>query len=417
MIVPSIDLQGGQAVQLIGGKQLAIEAGDPMPLAEKFSRVGTIAVIDLDAAMGVGSNAGLIRDLVQQFPCRVGGGIRTVEAARQWLDLGAEQVIIGTAATPEFLSELPRDRVVAAVDARHGKVVVKGWTEATEHSVLDQMRRMNELVSGFLVTVVENEGRLTGIDAEYAKALQMAAGTARVIYAGGVRNAHEIAQLDRIGLDAQVGMALYNGTLDLAEAFTAPLVSDRPDGLWPTVVTNESGTALGLTYSNHQSVRHAVQTGEGAYWSRKRGLWIKGKGSGASQRLVRFDVDCDRDTLRAVVEQRDGFCHTGADTCWGSLEGIEGLAKTLARRLQEAPSGSYTRRLFDDSSLLEKKLLEEAQEVCAASSKEEAAAEVADLLYFALVRLYALDARLPDVERTLSQRSRRVTRRAGDAKP
>ena len=91
MIVPSIDLQGGQAVQLIGGKKLAIEAGDPMPIAERFSRVGEIAVIDLDAAMGTGSNTHLVEALCQRFPCRVGGGIRDEATARRWLDAGARK--------------------------------------------------------------------------------------------------------------------------------------------------------------------------------------------------------------------------------------------------------------------------------------------------------------------------------------
>src|SRR5690348_1918274 len=125
MIVPSIDLMGGQAVQLIGGREKALEAGDPRPLAEQFRLVGEIAVVDLDAALGHGSNAGVIRDLIRIAPCRVGGGIRSVAAAREWLDAGAMKVVLGTAATPEVLRELPADRVVAALDARDGEVVVE----------------------------------------------------------------------------------------------------------------------------------------------------------------------------------------------------------------------------------------------------------------------------------------------------
>ncbi|HEX6011451.1 MAG TPA: HisA/HisF-related TIM barrel protein, partial [Geminicoccaceae bacterium] len=101
MIVPSIDLQGGQAVQLVGGAVKAIDAGDPIPIAERFSLAGEIAVIDLDAAMRAGNNAHLVERLVSRFACRVGGGIRDVEAAVRWLDLGARKVILGTAATPE----------------------------------------------------------------------------------------------------------------------------------------------------------------------------------------------------------------------------------------------------------------------------------------------------------------------------
>ncbi|CAN0599716.1 unnamed protein product, partial [Laminaria digitata] len=114
MMIPSIDIQNGQAVQLIGGEKKAIDAGDPRPIAAKFARVGEIALIDLDAAMGAGNNTAIMRDICAQYPCRVGGGIRDVQTAIDWLDAGARKVILGTAATPEILRELPRDRVIAA---------------------------------------------------------------------------------------------------------------------------------------------------------------------------------------------------------------------------------------------------------------------------------------------------------------
>ncbi|MFN9974990.1 MAG: HisA/HisF-related TIM barrel protein, partial [Phycisphaerae bacterium] len=107
MVIPSIDLQGGSTVQLVGGRDKALDAGDPRPLLRRFSIAGEVAVIDLDAAIGTGSNAALIEELVTQAPCRVGGGIRSVDAAIRWLDAGASKVILGTAATPEILKELP----------------------------------------------------------------------------------------------------------------------------------------------------------------------------------------------------------------------------------------------------------------------------------------------------------------------
>ena len=121
MLIPPIDLQGGQAVQLIGGKEHALSAGDPRPLAEKFGRVGEIAVVDLDAALGTGKNTELIKELLQLAPCRVGGGIRSVEAAIEWLDAGATKVVLGTAATPEVLSQLPPERTVVALDSFDGR--------------------------------------------------------------------------------------------------------------------------------------------------------------------------------------------------------------------------------------------------------------------------------------------------------
>ncbi|MHC5064930.1 MAG: HisA/HisF-related TIM barrel protein, partial [Planctomycetota bacterium] len=309
MIIPSIDLQNGKAIQLVGGETLAIDAGDPHPIAERFAIAGEIAVIDLDAAMGKGDNRDLIKELIASYPCRVGGGIRTAEQAWEWLELGATKVILGTAAKPEILSQLPKDQVIAALDARQGEIHVRGWQEATGRRIEDEMRRLEPLVGGFLVTFIESEGRMQGTQLEYARRLAALAGKARLTIAGGVSAAEEIAALDQAGMDAQVGMAIYRGDLSLAAAIAAPLTSDRPDGLWPTVVCDEIGRALGLCYSNHASLEEACKLRRGVYHSRKRGLWIKGESSGASQDLLRVDLDCDRDCLRFIVRQRPpGFC-------------------------------------------------------------------------------------------------------------
>lgn len=417
MIVPSIDLMDGHAVQLVGGKERVLDAGDPRPLAERFGRVGDIAVVDLDAALGRGSNADVVRELVRIAPCRVGGGIRSIEAAIQWLDAGARSVVMGTAAVPDILKELPRDRVIAALDAEHGEVVVEGWRKGTGRGIVERMEELRSLVSGFLVTFVEREGRLGGVDMEMVRPLIAAAGQARVTIAGGITTPHDVALLDAAGADAQVGMALYTGRMDLAEAVAAPLRSDRVDGLWPTVVTDEHGVALGLAWSDLESLREALERGRGVYHSRERGLWVKGETSGDHQDLIAVDVDCDRDALRFTVRQHGrGFCHVGTRTCWGSDEGLGALARLLAARCDEAPAGSYTRRLLNDPDLLRSKLLEEAHELAAASSASEVAHEAADVLYFTLVYLARAGVPLPDVEAELARRGRRVTRRAGDAK-
>src|SRR5260221_10858530 len=139
MIIPSIDLMGGQAVQLIGGKEHALDAGDPLPLAERFGLCGEIAVIDLDAALGQGQNRALIEKLCARARCRVGGGIRDAATGRAWLDAGAGKIILGTAARPEILREFPRDRVIAALDAVDGEVVVEGWRTKTGARIADRM--------------------------------------------------------------------------------------------------------------------------------------------------------------------------------------------------------------------------------------------------------------------------------------
>lgn len=418
MIIPSIDLMGGHAVQLVGGKELELDAGDPRPILERFRIAGEVAVIDLDAALGRGSNAEVIRELCTMAPCRVGGGIRDVETAISWLDAGAEKIILGTAARPEILRELPPERVIVALDAVKGEVVVEGWQSPTGRGILERMAELEGLCGGYLVTFVEKEGRLGGTDHELAREVVRAAGSARVTIAGGVTTADDIARLDRLGADAQVGMALYKGLLKLADAILAPATSDRPDGLFPTVVCDERGVALGLAYSSRESVRDAVQKRRGVYHSRKRGIWEKGATSGAHQELLRIDLDCDRDTLRFTVRQHgDGFCHLDPWTCWGDDGGLNRLSRTIAERLKDAPEGSYTKRLFTEPGLLEAKLVEEAHELAEAGSPEQVRHEAADLMYFALVALARQGVTLGEVERELDRRARKVSRRPGDAKP
>ncbi len=417
MIIPSIDLQGGSTVQLVGGEKKALDAGDPRPIAEKFGRVGEIAVVDLDAALGTGSNAALIRDLLPLARCRVGGGIRDVKTAVEWLDAGAVKVVLGTAAKPEILAELPKERVIAALDAKHGEVVTHGWVQGTGRGIAERMLELRDYVSGFLVTFVEREGRMQGTNMGEVAELVKAAGHARLTIAGGVTTPEDVAELHRIGADAQVGMALYTGRFTLADALAALMTSDRADGLWPTVVVDALGQALGLAYSDKESLSAALERGVGAYHSRKRGLWVKGESSGATQKLLAVDVDCDADALRFTVTQAPpGYCHLATDTCWGNTTGIAATAKLIAERMRTAPAGSYTKRLFDDPSLLAAKLTEEAGELAGATTPSEVAHEAADVLYFTLVRMAREGVSLADVARVLDQRALKVTRRPGNKK-
>ncbi|MCE2518663.1 MAG: phosphoribosyl-ATP diphosphatase [Alphaproteobacteria bacterium] len=413
MIIPSIDLSNGQAVQLVGGREPCIEAGDPRPIAERFRLAGEIAVIDLDAARGTGHNRTIIEELVRIAPCRVGGGIRDVDTARHWLDAGARRIILGTAATPEILSHLPRQRVIVALDALHDEVVTHGWTTRSGETVESGMARLRDLAGGFLVTFVEREGRMEGTDLGRALALARAAGDARLTVAGGFADPGEIATADRAGIDAQVGMALYSGALHLADAIAAPLVSDRPDGLWPTVVVDEHQRALGLAWSDAASLRAAVDRKAGVYHSRTRGLWIKGETSGATQDLLRIDPDCDRDALKFTVRQAGtGFCHLGTRTCWGEDAGLPALVRVLAGRLVDAPAGSYTARLLREPATLEAKLLEEAGELAVAGTRAEVIHEAADVIYFALIAAVRAGVDLADIEGELDRRALAITRRS-----
>ncbi len=425
MIIPSIDISRARTVQLVGGESQALDAGDPVPWLERFRVAGEVAVVDIDAARGDGSNAEQIAALCALAPCRVGGGIRDYETAVRWLDAGAAKLVIGTAAQPELLTRLPKARVIAALDARNGDVVTHGWRTSTGRSIESRIEDLRDLVGGFLITFVELEGRLGGTDLERAQRLVEVAGDARLTIAGGVTTAADVAALDGIGADAQVGMALYTGRLTLGAAVAAPLSSDRPDRLIPTIVVDERGTALGLAWSSSESLEQAVTERRGVYQSRTRGRWVKGATSGATQELLRVDLDCDRDAVRFTVRQAgEGFCHTGTRSCWGNQTGLGALSRDLVARVRENVGNvasvtppSYTARLAANPLLLQAKLVEEAAELAEARGVAETIHEAADLVYFTLATLAARGVDLADVESELARRALRVTRRAGDAKP
>ncbi|KXH53552.1 histidine biosynthesis trifunctional protein [Colletotrichum simmondsii] len=204
--------------------------------------------------------------------------------------------------------------------------------------------------------------------------------------------------------------------LPLAKLIASFWKSDRPDGLIPTVVCDESGTAMGLAYSSAESVGEALRTRAGVYQSRKRGLWVKGATSGDTQELIRIALDCDNDTLKFIVKQTGGFCHLDQHGCFGDLNGIPRLEQTLQSRKKSAPAGSYTARLFSDEKLLRAKIMEEAEELCDAKTPQEVAFEAADLIYFALTKAVSAGVSLADIERNLDAKAFKVKRRTGDAK-
>jgi phosphoribosyl-ATP pyrophosphohydrolase / phosphoribosyl-AMP cyclohydrolase / histidinol dehydrogenase len=221
--------------------------------------------------------------------------------------------------------------------------------------------------------------------------------------------------------DNRARVALINPTAEqLGTSFAKCIRTDRPDGLYTTVVTTRNGEALGLVYSSPASIVASLQCGRGVYYSRSRhGLWRKGDTSGHYQTLHRIDVDCDGDALRFCVTQHGdptAFCHLNTLTCWGPPKGLRHLEEALQDRLQNAPAGSYTKRLFDDAELLRDKLVEEAQELCEANDKQHVAEELADVLYFSMVRAVQAGVSLDDAAAVLDKRAHKVTRRPGDSK-
>lgn len=398
MIIPSIDLMGRKAVQLQQGRTKKLEVEDVLGLARKFRKYGEIAVVDLDAALGKGDNTALVKQLCAIVECRVGGGIRTVEKAREILRAGARKIIIGTKATPEFLTQLPKEQLIVAIDAKGGKVVSEGWTKATSRTPLELMKELETYCSEFLFTNVDKEGMMKGIDLKAIGKLAKATKN-RLTVAGGVTTMKDIKSIDGLGANAQIGMALYTGTIDLPESFAGLLDFRKGKGLIPTIAQDEDGQVLMLAFSTKESLVKTFRTGMATYYSRSRGkLWVKGETSGNAQKLLQVRYDCDKDALLFRVRQTSAACHTGAYSCFGQKEkefGIDDLYHTIADRIAKPVKGSYTSRIAADEKLIKERIREECEEVLNYTDRENLVWEVADLAYFVLM-LMAKKGIMPD---------------------
>jgi phosphoribosylformimino-5-aminoimidazole carboxamide ribotide isomerase len=226
MLIPSIDLQGGRIVQLVQGERLAVETNDTEAWIARFSGYAKVQLIDLDAAKGRGDNLALVKGICARLPCRVGGGIRSVDRAREVLDAGAHAVIVssalfrasdgGATIDEDFARALAEAvgpaRVIAAVDSRNGRVVIHGWKTVLPITAVDAVKRLEPWCGEFLYTHVDTEGLMGGTDMDAIMAVRGAT-TRRLTAAGGITTQAEIDVLDARGVDAVVGMAIYTGRL------------------------------------------------------------------------------------------------------------------------------------------------------------------------------------------------------------
>ena len=223
MLIPSIDLLGGQIVQLVQGEKLRLAFDDFEYWIEKFSRFPLVQLIDLDAAMRQGDNFALVAQIAKRLPVQAGGGIHSIERAWQVLDAGAKRVIIGSAlfsaegaVNTEFATALAAsvgsERVVAGIDTKNGRIAVKGWKAQVALTPDDVIPQLNPYVSAFLYTHVDGEGLMQGFPIATAARLRLLT-ERQLIVAGGIRSQQEVEALDALGADAVVGMAVYTDFL------------------------------------------------------------------------------------------------------------------------------------------------------------------------------------------------------------
>ncbi|MDR1574407.1 MAG: phosphoribosyl-ATP diphosphatase [Treponema sp.] len=438
MVIASIDVQGGRVVQLKQGAELVLQRDDFLELAEEFDRYGEVAVIDLDAAMGKGSNLEMIKKILRKAECRTGGGIRTPEQAKELVSLGARKIIVGSGAFRdpakkgagggEFGVNIPfleamaeqigRERLIVAVDARGGEVVVDGWKTHTGLDLIETAKAVETFTSELLFTCVEREGGMAGIDLEQARKLREAV-SCRITAAGGVSTLDEIEELAVLGCDVQLGMALYTGKINLADAFIRSLnwkkgetgraaESGGQSALLPLIAQSGDGQVLMTGFTDAEALTETFKRGNVCFHSRSRNkLWMKGETSGSVLKLKRLRADCDRDALLAVAEAAGPVCHTGAWSCfstnrnytWEFLQGI------IAGRFRSPAPGSYTAALDDD--LVREKVMEEAGELCAAKTHDEIVWEASDLLYFTTALMTRAGVTVQEILDELDRRHRK----------
>ncbi|MCL2070238.1 MAG: phosphoribosyl-ATP diphosphatase [Treponema sp.] len=430
MVVASIDLQNGKVVQLRQGAELVLQRDNAAELAEEFDRYGEVAVIDLDAAMGKGTNIEIIKALLRKAECRVGGGIRTVEQAKELISLGAKKIIVGSVVfrnpakkgagiaggeftvnlplLEDFAKEIGRQRLIVAVDARGGEIVVDGWKTPTGIDLLHAAQAVEKYSSELLFTCVEREGTMSGIDMELVKKLRNAV-SCSLTAAGGASSLGEIEELARLGCDVQVGMALYTGKVKLASAFIASLNWDKAEGeakpLLPLIAQAADGQVLMTGYTDTGALSETFKRESLCFHSRSRNkLWMKGETSGNTLKLLRLRADCDRDAILATVDPAGPVCHTGAWSCFSTSRRYtwELLQKIIADRFRNPVPGSYTATL--DDKLVREKLMEEAEELCTAKTHDELVWEAADLLYFATALITRAGLNVEEVLAELERR-------------
>jgi phosphoribosyl-ATP pyrophosphohydrolase / phosphoribosyl-AMP cyclohydrolase / histidinol dehydrogenase len=416
---------------------------------ERYGVIGTV-FLTLTLSDSLSPPNPLLVSTLRSTPSVGCGPFRSsnIDASVSWLDSGASFVVFEADPTAKEEDEtsipavaaaivlLPSNRVIVKIIGETGSSFLSSSSSsslspalcAAFHVLKDHVRGFilpfrNSTISSDLVVIIKTHIG-SGSELIFERTISDDSAIFQPVDVGRLHrqgvNVLSKAQREINASLEDIELETAKGYLDIGACVTSCIRSDRPDGLFTTVVSDECGKTLGLVYSSKESIIEAIRCGRGVYYSRSRnGLWRKGDTSGNYQELKAVRIDCDGDALLFTVKQLGlvpAFCHLNTRSCWGEDGGLGSLERTLAARLVDAPVGSYTKRLFEDETLLKNKLMEEAMELSEATEPDHVAAEAADLLYFALVRCAKAGVSIADIEKHLDRRALKVRRRPGDSK-
>lgn len=317
MIIPSIDIMDGKAVQLKQGNEKVYENQDIESIVEMYKIFPQINVIDLDSAMGKGENKELIKMLCKKITCNVGGGIRSVELAKEYIANGANSIIVGTRANEEFLKQLPKEKVIVALDIKDGKIAIEGWKKLEEANIYEKIKKLENYCYKFLITNVNVEGLNKGTDLNFFETL-VGKTHNNIMVAGGITTIQEIKYIHKLGFDQVLGRAITSGKLNIMDCYIEIMNFEKTNGLIPTIVQDtNTKEVLMLAYSNKESLKKTYEIKKATYYSRSRkSLWTKGEKSGNIQNIEKIYLDCDSDTILFLVNQKGVACHRNKRTCF-----------------------------------------------------------------------------------------------------
>ena len=443
IVYPAIDIRNGKCVRLLQGAfdQETVYSDDPVAMAQQLVQKGAqwIHVVDLDGARtGVASNLPIIQAMVKLgAKIELGGGIRSKQDFTQRMECGVARCVLGTAAIEDpalvrWAAKTYPGRVAVGIDAKNGKVAVKGWEEQSTLTPLEVAKQAAEAgVRTVIYTEIANDGMQNGPDIAGSVRLMEQSGL-EVIVSGGVGCLEDVSRVKKAGLPGVIiGKAMYDGRLEIERAlqmqeedtmFSQEQVKYNEQGLVPVIAQDvQTGAVLMQAYMNQEALSLTLEKGHMVYWSRSRQeLWEKGATSGQIQELISLTADCDGDCLLAqVVQKGGGACHTGAYSCFfnemtaakqevGSANVLYEVDAVIKDRREHPVEGSYTNYLFTKGiyKILKKVGEESAETIIAAKNNapDEIIYETSDLFYHVLVMLQDRGVALNEIFKELKRR-------------